>query len=242
MKQYWNKDFLRNNKQLVIKAAAILGAIAVAFFVFVLDGDDSGEEPPSAQVEEQAFLDDSGETSAAEAREANAGEDEGTDSIVVDISGAVENPQVVELKGNSRVEDAISAAGGLKGNADITGINRAAFLADGEKIYIPTKGESASSVPTISGNSQSQLAGLESGSSGSFFAGSSSGLSGTQKVNINQATSEELQTLNGVGPATAEKIMDYRSSNGYFKTIEDIKNIDGIGDKTFEKLKEHITV
>ncbi len=238
MKQYFNRDFFQNNKQIVIKAAAILGVIVVAFFVFVLDGEEASEELPPMQAEEQAFLD--GEAGNG-ATESNAGEEETAGSIVVDISGAVENPQVVELKQNSRVGDAISAAGGLKKDADLAGINRAAFLTDGEKIYIPAKGENASSVSSIAGSPQSQPPGLES--SGSSAAGSLPGLSDTtQKVNINHASSEELQTLNGVGPATAEKIMDYRSSNGYFKTIEDIKNIDGIGDKTFEKLKEHITV
>ena len=62
------------------------------------------------------------------------------------------------------------------------------------------------------------------------------------KININTATSEELQTLDGIGPVTAEKILSYRSSNGAFKSIEELKNVDGIGDKTFENLKEHITV
>ena len=147
----------------------------------------------------------------------------------MDVGGAVKSPQVVELEEDSRVGDAISAAGGLKDNADPAGINQAAFLTDGEKVYIPVKGETA---PLVSGISGQQA--LPTGDAAT--AGASA------KVNLNTATSEELQTLNGVGPATAEKILDYRTANGGFKKIEDLKNVNGIGDKTFEKLKEQIMV
>lgn len=229
MKHYLNREFLQNNKQRVIKAAAVIVIIVVAFFVFVLNGNEPDEEPPPVQTAQQ-------ERSEMEAsndmEESVSGELETAGSIIVDVGGAVKNPQVVELKENSRVADAISAAGGLKGSADTTGINQAAFLTDGEKVYIPAKGEGA--LPA-SGVSQAPVSGSSAALDGSLS-------SGNQKVNINQASSEELQTLNGVGPATAEKIMDYRSSNGSFKSIEDIKSVDGIGDKTFEKLKEHITV
>lgn len=231
MKKYFNREFLQNNKQLVIKAAAIIGVIAVAFFVFVLNGNGESQEPPSVEIQQQESLGSGAGSETGGSLE----ESEPAGPIIVDVSGAVQNPQVVELEENSRVADAISAAGGLKGDADTAGINQAAFLTDGEKIYVPAKGEAALPVPGVS-QSQSQGAGMQ-GSSVSL-----SGSAGSQKININQASSEELQTLNGVGPATAEKIMDYRSSNGYFKTIEDIKSVDGIGDKTFEKLKEHITV
>ena len=149
-------------------------------------------------------------------------EEEKAGNIIVDVGGAVKVPQVVELAPDSRVADAVAAAGGLLETADTAGINQAAFLTDGEKVYIPEKGEELSGLEGISGLEQAS--------------------SGESKVNINTATSEELQTLNGVGPATAEKILDYRTSNGSFKTIEDLKNVDGIGDKTFEKLKEHIKV
>lgn len=210
MKKYLNKEFLLSNKQHIIKAAAIMILIAVCFFVFILGGnqDDSGTVVQAVQ-----------ETSA----EGEGGEEAETKSkILVDVGGAVKMPQVVELETDSRVADAISAAGGLKDSADTTEINQAAFLTDGEKIYIPEIGETNPS-------------GWNPGDQNSF----SSSLS---KININTATSEELQTLNGVGPATAEKILAYRSSNGSFKCIEDLKKVDGIGDKTFDKLKEQIKV
>ena len=214
MKQYLNKEFLLSNKQLVIKASAIIVILAVAFFVFIVgDGEQGGGEEMLMSSEQEV----SSESGLQNAESESA-------SIIVDVGGAVQAPQVVELKNGSRVADAISAAGGLKKDADTTGINQAALLTDGEKVYIPQKGETAESV----------LEPLQpQESAGSGFSG---------KININTATSEELQTLDGVGPVTAEKILSYRSSNGAFKSIEEIKNVDGIGDKTFENLKEHITV
>lgn len=142
--------------------------------------------------------------------------------IYVDIGGAVEIPMLAELPEGSRVEDAIKAAGGLKKDADMSGINRAEFLNDGDKVYIPTMIIDDDGYAV--GEAQ-QLNGISGG-----------------KVNINTADSVQLQTLNGVGPATAQKIIDYRTANGRFRAPEDLMNISGIGDKTFEKLKDHITI
>ena len=145
-------------------------------------------------------------------------------TIFVDIGGAVKNPMLAELPDGSRVDDAIQAAGGLTQEADMSSINRAEFLLDGQKIYIPS----------LALDEEGNV--VEGAVNGSAVAGAS------DKVNINTADSTQLQTLSGVGPATAQKIIDYRQSNGSFTSIEDIKNVSGIGDKTFEKLKDHITV
>lgn len=146
--------------------------------------------------------------------------------IMVDVGGEVNDPKVVELEEGSRVEDAINAAGGVTENADLMDINRAAFLEDGDKILIPKKTDESTS--DVSGSSSQQSS--SKGGYSSYFG----------KININTAGSEELQQLDGVGPATAEKIIEYRETAGRFKNIEDIKNVSGIGDKTFEKMKENI--
>ena len=157
-----------------------------------------------------------------------AAEEETAEVIYVDVGGEVNQPSVVELTDGSRVTDAIAAAGGLTEKADLTDINRAAFVSDGEKIFIPSQEEYDSD-------------GLLSGDSGnSGGEPQEDHLNG--KININTADSTQLQELNGVGPATAEKIIDYRKQNGRFQSIEDIKNVSGIGDKTYEKLKDHIRV
>ena len=182
-----------------------------------------------------AVIDDVEETAATE---------ETTDVLIcVDIGGAVQTPMLAELPEGSRVEDAINAAGGITEKADLSSINRADFLEDGEKIYIPEKvaltsvqGESAGG-----GDASDNAAAAAASSSPAAGASADAGVTGG-KVNINSADSTALQTLNGVGPATAQKIIDYRNSNGRFKSPEDIKNVSGIGDKTYEKLKDYITI
>jgi competence protein ComEA len=141
------------------------------------------------------------------------------------VSGAVAHPDVYELPYDSIVKDAIEAAGGPTGEADLDRINMARRVHDEEQIYVPRKGEESLPVSPPSGPS------LPSPSS-----------QGGGKVNINTATAEELSTLPGIGPTKAQSIIDYRTTNGPFQSIEDIKKVRGIGDATFEKLKDKITV
>lgn len=206
MKKYLSKEYFLENKEKCLKAAVIIVILMIALAVFIAKNSGNEAAAVTEGNETEALSEVSSEKTAV---------------LVVDVSGAVKTPSVVELPPDSRVEDAIEAAGGLKKNADITNVNRAAFVSDGEKILIPSKQRAAGSEETVSS--------------------SSGGMTGG-KVNINQASSEELQTLNGVGPATAAKIIEYREQNGSFQKIEDIQNISGIGEKTFEKLKAYITV
>jgi competence protein ComEA len=141
------------------------------------------------------------------------------------VSGAVVHPDVYELPCGSIVRDAIEVAGGATGEADLNRINLARHVHDEEQIYVPQEGEKSLPVSSPSG----------------FSSPSSSSQAGS-KVNINTATAEELDTLPGVGPSIAQRIIDYRTASGPFQSIEDIKNVGGIGDVTFEKLKDKITV
>lgn len=196
------QSFVKENKEMLIKVAASAVLVVAAFFVFVATG--SGDEESLAK--EQAVISEQEPVPIM---------------IMVDVGGEVVNPMVVELEEGSRVEDAIKAAGGVTGNADLTEINRADFLEDGDKILIPSKQQDGSSYDGgVKGNGYSVYS--------------------DSRININTAGSEELQMLDGVGPATAQKIIDYREANGSFKKIEDIKNVSGIGDKTFEKFKDDI--
>ncbi len=146
--------------------------------------------------------------------------------IMVHISGQVYNPGLVELVLGDRVIDAVNLAGGLTRDADLDRINLAQKVQDEEKIYIPKIGEI--SEPIMEGNISNVLS--KEGTT----------LNST-KININLATSDELDKLPGIGPVIAQRIIDYRSSTP-FKNIEDLKNVSGIGDKIYNGLKELITV
>ena len=164
--------------------------------------------------------------------------------IFVDVGGAVYTNGLFALPAGSRVEDAIEAAGGLLEEAEMKYLNRAAVLTDGDRLYVPTVTEVRDGTAPPSVGQVTAAGGYTGGAAADPGANGSVENSSTDKflVNLNTAGSEELQKLNGVGPATAQKIIDYRAKTGGFKRIEDIMNVSGIGAKTYEKLKEHITV
>ena len=145
--------------------------------------------------------------------------------IVVHVTGAVPRPGVYALAQGSRVQDAISAAGGFLADAEKNGINLARALEDGEQLNIPYV-EGAS--PVI-GTEVPPFASTQSSSS-------------SELVNINTASQTELETLPGIGPTTAQKIIQYREQNGPFVSTQDIINVPGIGPGTYERIKDLITV
>lgn len=149
--------------------------------------------------------------------------------ITVHVIGAVARPGVYTFPEGSRVQDAVTAAGGLLAEADPNLINLAAKLEDGQKLEIPATG---GGVP-----------GAVSTAAGPFTVLSTPG--GTPDnanlVNINTATVDELDTLPGIGPTTAQKIIDYRTQHGPFSQIEQIMDVSGIGPATFDRLKDLIT-
>lgn len=163
------------------------------------------------------------------------------DRILVHISGAVNKEGIVELKIGSRIADAIDKAGGMKEEADIEDINLAYKLEDGMKIHIPTKQERESSNITEEGKTEEITEKYVTTSSG-VSAKNETKNTQNLKININTATQTQLETLPGIGPSTATKIITYRKEKGKFKTIEDIKEVSGIGDSKFEKIKNYITV
>jgi competence protein ComEA len=141
--------------------------------------------------------------------------------IVVHITGAVPRPGVYALPQGARIQDGISAAGGFLAEADKTNINLAQLLEDGEKLDVPY---------------------IEGGSPVITTPVPEVVTSTTELININTASAAELDTLPGIGPTTAQKIIDYRTQNGPFLNAEDIVNVSGIGPGTYERIKNLITV
>lgn len=142
------------------------------------------------------------------------------------VTGAVAHPDVYSLPADSIVRDALAAAGGATADADLNRINLAQQVCDQQQIYVPRLGEENPPLP-------SPPVSLTNTSGSGQTVG---------KVNINTATVEELDTLPGIGPAIAQRIIEYRQTNGPFQSIEEIKNVSGIGDKLLEKLKDLIMV
>jgi competence protein ComEA len=156
--------------------------------------------------------------------------------IAVDVTGAVTHPGLYKFPEGSRVQDAIDAAGGLLADANTTAINLAARLEDGQQLNIPYK-EGAAPVAAT----EEPLFTFSS-PGGVTAEPTSESSSGAELININTATVEQLDTLPGIGPTTAQKIIDYRATNGPFGTIDDIVNVSGIGPSTFDNIKDLITV
>jgi competence protein ComEA len=146
--------------------------------------------------------------------------------ITIYLAGAVNKPGVYELPASSRLYQAVDQAGGISDKADSDWIeknyNLARELSDGEKIYFPVQGEQKPDQPIKQTNN--------------------SVLGQSNLINLNLASQSELETLSGVGPATAEIIITYRQENNGFKSIEEIQAVPGIGEKTFEKLKDKISI
>ena len=145
--------------------------------------------------------------------------------IAVDVSGAVHNPGVYFLDQGSRVEDAITAAGGFLPDAFTESINLAAPLSDGSKVLVPLHQDPANSAEINQGIAS------DNPSAQTVFP-----------ININTASKETLMQLPGIGEVKAQAIIDFRNQNGPFTSLEQIQEVSGIGPATFEKLKDLITI
>lgn len=187
-----------------------------------------------AQVKERAAEEDK----VAYEQGAAAGDIQ-TKDVLVHVTGAVIKPGVYQLPAGSRINDAVNQAGPT-GEADLDVLKLATQVSDGQTIYVPVKNPTGpSGVPEPT--NQSATAGVTPTGAASS-AGAVKSVQQTGKVNINTADQAQLDTLPGVGPAYAQRIIQYRELNGPFKSIEDIKQVSGIGEKRFEQLKDLITV
>lgn len=209
----------KSNLILLKKVIPWLLLFGIAFFLYFNETVEKKEEPYSFKV-----LSGSEINSGEEMERQNEQEEELSEKFIfVDVSGAVKKPMVVKLPEGSRVFEALDLVGGVNETADTKTLNLASVLMDGEKIYVQTKEE----------------VGKEETS---FAMDCPIDAEQTSKVNLNKADSTALQKLKGVGPSTAQRILDYRKEYGCFKNIEELKNVKGIGEKTFEKLKNELYV
>lgn len=211
-----------------IVALAILALLLGAFMVLQTNGMLPFPFGEDERIERED--DSKGAVESKEDDGAVSGEEAETQGalVYVHIGGAVQQGGVYELPETARVIDAVNAAGGFSDEAAQDAVNLARLVSDGEQIIVPTEEEV-------------QNAREQAGAS-SVSLGGSAAVTPDGKVNINTASSEELQTLSGVGPSTAQKIIAEREANGPFASPEDIQRVSGIGEKKYAAIADSICV
>lgn len=222
-----NEFNLKDNKVIIVIISIIISIFLCVFFY-----TRSNLENEYTEIDNYNMLQN--ETNIEQ-------EQEDISKIYIHVTGAVKNEGVVEIKEGSRIADAVEAANGFSENADISQINLAYQLEDGQKIYIPRINDEK-----VNGEEkvlQKEYVTDEAGDD-IIIEDETSNIKSkeNEKININTADQSDLEEIPGVGEATAQKIIEYRKLNGKFKTIEDIKNVSGIGDSKFENMKEKICV
>ena len=161
--------------------------------------------------------------------DANIKEDKDVKQIIVHITGCIKKQGIVEINEGARIIDVIEAAGGVTKEADIAKVNLAYIVKDAQKIYIPSIYDKEDTEYITLNNGENVIVEDKYGGE-------------SDMVNINTATQTELESLSGIGPSTALKIINYREEHGKFKSIEEIKEVPGIGDAKFNSIKDMIEV
>lgn len=255
MKKFLKNKFVVLTITIVVLSIVYVGVTkAIKQYNYTNDDDIITEEKGGGYSDEEANLvleddlnlDDGGDDAGMTAEDQNGGNDTNSENkIYVYITGEVNVPGVVILNENSRIIDAIDAAGGTTSKANISKVNLAYVLKDGMKVNIPNDSDLKNNLDfeyiTMSSGDGKKDSSSGIASSSDFSGGSSEGdwvkggssenTSGSNSshsiglVNINTATQTELETLPGIGPSTALKIINYRNENGKFSSIEDIKNV-----------------
>lgn len=211
-------DGLPSGGRLAVVAVVIVAVLAAVWYArgVASGGAASATSVAMPGLGESAYAASSGAASATPSA---------TATLTVHVVGEVRHPGVYELSSGARAIDAVNAAGGLLGDADQSAVNLARVVADGEQIAVPKPGEAPP--PAASGS------GGGSGGAGGQPGG---------KVDLNSATTDQLDALPGIGPVTAQKIVADRSSNGPFRNVEDLMRVPGIGPAKFDALKDLVTV
>ncbi|MGP3779790.1 helix-hairpin-helix domain-containing protein [Halanaerobium saccharolyticum] len=163
----------------------------------------------------------------------NASAEPADKSIVVHLAGAVKNAGVYKLDKNDRLVDLIKAAGGLTENADLTKLNLAEKLFDGQKLIVADKSKN---------NDFKKIGNSNIESTEEIVIGNYSNSKHSSLININQASQSQLEELSGIGPSKAAAIIKYRDENSYFSSKEDLLKISGIGEKTLENIRNEIVL
>lgn len=193
----------------------VYGAVAVTLLLvgarWIRSADQQGSSP--GQVSYSSASDSSDSSSGSFGVDAQGGED-----VVVHVAGAVGRPGVYRLPAGSRVNDAVQRAGGATARANVEAINLAARLSDGQQVVLPSRAQGPTGV-----------------AAGSSTAGTTEG-----PISLGTATIEQLDTIEGIGPVTAQKIVEFRDQHGGVSSIDQLDQVDGIGPATMEALRARL--
>ena len=225
-----------------IAKPALIGVVVILVMVAVLAGNHINDTATAIEFSTEA-------SSAS----AEAGEGSTTPkSIFVHVSGAVNAPGLCEVDEGSRLAQAVQAAGGFSDDADIDSVNLARIVSDGEQIYVLSKGLDGTGQDPDGGAEGGQAAaqsgqpdaypGANAGGNTGAGTGKAAPTAASTKVNLNTATQADLETLPGIGPSTAAKIIADRTANGAFASVDDLTRVSGIGDKKLEALRDLVVV
>ncbi|MHA8138587.1 helix-hairpin-helix domain-containing protein [Lactobacillaceae bacterium Scapto_B20] len=216
-------------------SAALISLLIIGLIVQNGDKTTSGQPNTFDQsVVSTSMANEASEISGSSKFNDQNGSDNGS-KLVVDIKGGVKSPGVYQMVIDQRVADLVEAAGGFSSMADRKNVNLARKLTDQQVVYIPIKGEIKENLHLNNArDDQSIVAAADNSISNST--------GNDDKININTADKQQLQSISGIGEKKAENIVSYRQQHGNFKSIDEIKNTDGIGDKMFENIKNQITI
>jgi competence protein ComEA len=216
----------RNFGCVIDRRKAEIAGYAVAAFVLVLlvmrllHHDQSGA-PAGARV---SLASPGGSDSSTGGGAATTGEAVKGRMLVVDVAGEVRRPGVYRVPPGSRVDSAVQQAGGVTRRGESAAVNLAMPLQDGQQIVVPRRGVATAGSAAPGGSSSAQ----------------SPGAAPSQPISLSMATVEQLDTLDGIGPTLAGRIVEYREAHGGFRSIDELRQVDGIGDKRFAALREAV--
>jgi len=206
-------------QRVIIIGAAVIMLLVIGYYIMhktqqysTFDANDALQGNSAAEGEQSGVL---------------PPKESASKTIIIHITGAVKTGGVIQLSEGDRIIDAIDKAGGITEDADLSKVNLAYVLEDGQKVYIPSL-QDEEIIKTVTDGSGDDV--IVDGDSAS------------KTVNINRANQTELETLSGIGPSTALKIIEYRKEHGNFKKIEDLLNVPGIGQAKFDAIKGQITI
>jgi competence protein ComEA len=195
----------------------VYGAIAAALLVVGfrwVQGSDGGGTSRAVSFESSASTGSGGGSAGGSFSVGGSSED-----VVVDVAGEVRRPGVYRMPSGARVNDAIARAGGASGGADLEAINLAARLSDGQQVVVPAKAAGGAAATATSGSASAAPAG---------------------PISLGSATAADLDTIEGIGPVTAQKILEFRDQHGGVSSIDELSQIPGIGPATMEALRARL--